>query len=141
PFKQRFSASYITGAHHFKTGMSVDESLRRDTTATRGDTPFTYTFRSGVPISLTEYASPVLGGEAKIRPDLGLFVQDQWALGRLTLNLGLRYEYHRTYADAITTPAGPLVDAHSLPKLDCLPCWHDINPRLGGALDLFGNGK
>jgi hypothetical protein len=141
PFKQRFSVSYITGGHRFKVGMAADESLPRNTYTTRGDTPFTYTFKNGVPSSVTEYASPVIGGEVKIRPDLGIFVQDQWTARRLTLNLGLRYEYHRSYAAAITTPAGPLVDSHSLPALDCIPCWHDINPRFGVAYDLFGDSK
>src|SRR5262249_4909931 len=107
----------------------------------RGPTPFTYTFRAGVPISLTEFASPVTSGEVKIRPDLGIFVQDQWKLHRLTLDLGLRYEYHRVYADSLTTPAGPLVDAHDLPRVDCIPCWHDLDPRFGVAWDVTGDGR
>ena len=141
PFKQRFSMSYVTGTHHFKVGMAAEESLPRMTTTDRGPTPYTYSFRAGVPISLTEYASPVLTGEVKIRSDLGVFAQDQWTVHRLTFNLGLRYEYHRTKADPIDTLAGPLVDAHSLPGLDCIPCWHDLDPRLGVVWDVFGDGK
>ena len=64
--------------------------MPRLTRTDRGPTPFTYTFRAGVPISLTEFASPAVGGELKIRPDLAIFVQDQWKRDRLTINLGLR---------------------------------------------------
>ncbi len=141
PFKQRFSMSYIAGSHTLRAGMSADESVNRRTYTSRGDTPFTFGFTRGVPTSLTQYSSPVIGGEVQIRPGLGAFVQDQWNIRRATLNLGLRYEYHRVYADAIDTPAGPLVDAHHFDRVDCLPCWHDISPRLGFAYDLLGNGK
>src|SRR5207302_275200 len=120
----------------------ADESLPYQSFVDRGATPYTYTFRGGVPISLTEYASPTnSNSEVKVRPDLGIFAQDQWTLHRVTLNLGLRYEYHRTKADPVTTFAGPLVDSHALPGLDCIPCWHDIDPRFGIVWDVFGDGK
>jgi len=142
PFKQRFSMTYATSSHRLKAGFAVDESLPYQSYVDRGPTPFTVTFSNGTPISLTEYASPTnSNSEVKIRPDLGIFVQDQWTFHRVTLNLGLRYEYHRTKADPVTTFAGPLVDAHVLPGMDCIPCWHDIDPRVGVVWDVFGDGK
>jgi hypothetical protein len=142
PFKQRFSMTYLAGAHRIKTGFTSDESLPYDSFVDRGATPYTYTFRAGTPISLTEYASPTnSNSEVKVRPDLSVFAQDHWALHRVTLNLGIRYEYHRTKADPVTTFAGPLVDSHNLPGLDCIPCWHDIDPRFGIVWDVFGDGK
>ena len=142
PFKQRFSMTYLAGAHRLKTGVTSDESLPYTSYVDRGATPYTYTFRAGQPISLTEYASPTnSNSEVKVRPDLSVFAQDQWTLRRVTLNLGIRYEYHRTKADPVTTFAGPLVDSHDLSGLDCIPCWHDIDPRFGVVWDVFGNGK
>ena len=72
---------------------------------------------------------------------LGAFAQDQWQLKKLTLNLGLRYEYLNAYAPATNRPAGPLQDAARFQQVDCLPCWHDLYPRMGAVYDLFGNGK
>jgi len=142
PFKQRFSMTYLKGSHRLKAGMSADESLPYQSYVDRGPTPFTVTFRNGSPTSLTEYASPTnSNSEVKIRPDLGMFVQDQWSLRRVTFKLGVRYEYHRTKADPVTTFAGPYVDAHALPGMDCIPCWHDIDPRFGVVWDVFGTGK
>ena len=134
--------TYLAGSHRLKAGFAADESLPYQSYVNRGPTPFTVTFRGGTPISLTEFASPTnSNSEVKIRPDLGIFAQDQWTLHRVTLNFGLRYEYPRTNADPVTTFAGPLVDAHDLPGLNCIPCWHDIDPRFGVVWDVFGDGK
>ncbi len=142
PFKQRFSMTYLAGAHRFKTGFSADESLPYESYVDRGPTPFTVTFRNGTPTSLTEFATPTnSNSEVKIRPDLSIFAQDQWMLHHVTINLGVRYEYHRTKADPVTTYAGPYTDSYNLPGLDCIPCWHDIDPRFGIVWDVFGNGK
>ena len=45
-----------------------------------------------VPNSIVQWAGPN-HTENKIKLDLGLYAQDQWTLKRLTLNLGLRFDY------------------------------------------------
>ncbi len=60
---------------------------------------------------------------------------------RLTLNLGGRYDSFNGTVPAITLPAGPLVGERSFPEVKNAPKWHDASLRLGGAYDLFGNGR
>ena len=142
PLVERFSLSYLTSAHHIKVGLNSMESVQSHTYTGNGmpTLPVSYVFNNGAPVSLTEYASPI-SSDAQVRPALGIFVQDQWRLRRVTLNLGLRYEYLRAFAGAEDLPAGALVGARSFPQVDCVPCWHDLNPRLAAAYDLFGDGK
>jgi Carboxypeptidase regulatory-like domain len=141
PTNQRFSASYVTGAHTFKVGVLAMETARDYLNGTdRGGLPYQYTFNNGVPTGLTIWVSPLLQAAAQ-KLSLGLFGQDQWRIGRLTLNLGLRYEYANAYAPELQREAGPLQDAASFPEVTCLPCWHDLYPRVGVAYNLFGDGK
>jgi hypothetical protein len=104
------------------------------------DSAVSYTFSNGTPIQLTEYAAP-LDTQEKMRPELALFAQDQWKLSQLTLNVGLRLEYLHSFVPAINSPATLLVGARSFAKVDCVPCWKDVNPRFGASYDLFSNGK
>ena len=136
---QRFSASYITGSHSFKGGVLAlehDQTTGND----RGSLPYTYTFNNGVPSSLTQFVSPLVWDQNN-RLALGAFFQDQWKINRLTVNAGVRYEYLNQYTPAFSRPAGPITDPLSYPQATCIPCWHDINPRLGVAFDPFGSGR
>ena len=139
PINQRASMSYITGSHTIKAGMLALETLDPGK-ATTERLPFSYTFNNGMPTGITEFVSPVTTTQS-LKMGLGLFVQDQWRINRMTLNLGMRYEYVNAYAPAIDRPTSLLADAASFPEVDCLPCWHDINPSAAVAYDLFGNGK
>ena len=140
----RASMSYVSGAHHFKTGMFMEHASSRSSsittsTDTRG-LPLSYTFNSGVPVQLSQSVSPS-NSQRFMNPEFALFAQDQWTVKRLTLNLGLRFEYMRQSAPAIDLPVGLLSDARHFDPLSCIPCWKDINPRVAVAYDLFGDGK
>jgi len=135
---QRFTVAYVTGAHAFKTGIQVMEGWRNIEQKPNGS--MDYTFTNGQPISLTQWATPI-EERMRLKAAIGLFAQDQWTVRRLTLNLGLRFDYLNAFNPAISLPAGPFMPVRRFDQVDCVPCWKDIGPRAGFAYDLFGNGK
>jgi hypothetical protein len=143
---QRGSMNYVTGSHAFKVGFTTQEAWHHawydDGGPARGIGPglVSYTFLNGRPSSLTEYAEPVTFDE-RLKVNLGLYVQDQWTMKRVTLNLGVRYDYFNAYVPAQSLSAGPFVPARSYNQVECVPCWKDISPRVAAAYDVFGNGK
>ena len=137
---ERFSVSYITGSHAFKTGISVEEAINHTETHVAGNV--NYAFRNALPTQLTQYATPYTVLQ-KTRAEMGIFAQDQWAIKRLTLNYGLRFEYFNGYVPAqqiSATPSG-WVTAREFAAVSGVPAWKDLTPRVGAAYDLFGNGK
>jgi hypothetical protein len=143
----RFNVSYLTGAHSIKTGVFLMYGLTGGqnsyTTRTPGQVnglPVSYTFSNGTPISLTQFATPTFTLD-QLNPDLGLFVQDQWRVGRVTVNAGLRFDWVHESVPAISEGAGMLVPARSFAAVDNVPNWKDLNPRFGISWDPFGDGK
>jgi hypothetical protein len=143
---QRGSVSYVTGSHAFKVGFTTQEAWHHawydDNGPGAGIGPglVAYTFFNGLPSQVTQYAEPVTFSE-RLKVNLGIYAQDQWTVKRLTLNLGLRYDYFNAYVPAQDLGAGPFVPARHYDEVPCVPCWKDINPRLAASYDLFGNGK
>jgi hypothetical protein len=131
------SMSYVTGSHNLKVGALVLQSYRDlYQPFERG---VSYTFAGRVPESVTYYASPL---NAKMRTrQIGLYVQEQWTLNRLTLYGGLRYDADQGWNPAQDVPAGPFVGARHYDEVRNVPNWKDINPRVGFAFDLFGTGR
>src|SRR4030043_267094 len=76
---------------------------------------------------------------------MGLFVQDDWRItDRLTLNLGLRYDYNTGLEFDQSGLASVQFLADYIPGFENPGLRHDKNniaPRLGFAYDLFGNGN
>jgi len=152
---QRFSATYVTGSHTFKTGVQVEELFTDNFFQTNGN--LTYQFRNGVPNRVTQFTTPYLEQEGA--RELGLFAQDQWRVSRWTLNYGLRFDYIRGFVPAQNLPGtprpldkfndlfpgalrdNPWVGERSFDAVNDIPAWKDLNPRLGASYDVFGNGR
>ena len=137
-YNMRFAANYVTGSHAFKLGMQDmwgTRNYRYDTNQAQ-----TWTFLRGIPSGITEYARPLIDTE-HLKSALGLYAQDRWTVQRLTVNAGIRFDYHNAYVPAQDLAAIPFVAARQYGEIDDVPNWKDLSPRVGGTYDLFGDGR
>jgi hypothetical protein len=134
----RGSISYVTGSHAFKAGFTLVMGEYEQTSRTL--TNRQYTAFNGLPTSVIYFGTPVVA-QNRVRPNLGLYGQDQWTVKRMTVNAGLRFDWFRAdYPDQSAPPTQYVLVTRSFPGAVAVS-WKDLSPRLGLAYDLVGNGK
>jgi hypothetical protein len=149
-FTEQVAASYVTGAHSMRVGVTVSQARWRLVQQYTGDVqPVTY--NNGAPVSVT-LRIPT-DRRNSIDMDMGLYAQDHWTFRRATVSGGLRWDWFRTSTNPETLPAStwnPAVTYSDCPDgINNLnqACtgrvlnWKDLNPRVGVSFDVFGNGK
>jgi hypothetical protein len=144
------AASYVVGSHSLRAGATLSNGDWRLLTMWTGDMqPITY--NAGRPVSAQlRLPSDRSNG---IKRDLGIYVQDRWSLGRLTVNAGVRYDqFIGETRESTVLPSrhgagatfGDCPDGTWDPGELCtgeVQNWKDISPRVGIAMDVFGNGR
>src|SRR5690606_19259045 len=72
------------------------------------------------------------------------FINDTWAVGRFTLNAGLRFDRYNAWLpeqEQLAATVGPVsVEAKTFSQVD-LFTWNQLAPRVGGTFDLTGDGR
>lgn len=146
--RYRASLSYVPGSHSLKVGWGDINGFVEEERYMVGP-PISYRFNSPVvngvviptPNQLTQWATP-FSNRTHQDHDLGAFVQDKWTLNRLTLNLGLRYDWFAvSFPEQHVGPATLLPNRNfTFPEQESLN-WKDLSPRIGGVYDLRGDGK
>ena len=143
--------SYVTGSHALKFGFTLDDGIWKRGSQTFAPTDSELLLFNGVPAFIIAHATPYTVN-VDLKADLGLYIQDTWTIDRTTLNLGVRWDYLRqdipaqdTSAFANQPPGSNAAGTWAPTRLyDAIPKaanWTDINPRIGVAYDLFGDGR
>ena len=75
---------------------------------------------------------------------IGVFVNDSWAMGRLTVNAGVRYDRYTSFTpeqQQLAWTTGPVsVAAQTFPE-QTYAAWNSVAPRIGVTYDLKGDGR
>jgi hypothetical protein len=136
------SGSYVTGAHNVKFGYQG--AFHRDIdnlfTIISNSQRLMYTFNNGVPNLITMDAGP---WTRQVRTEYAaFFAQDSWTRDRLTVQAALRYDRAWSYYPAQSIgPDRFIPNAISYEQTTGIEGYNDFSPRIGGAYDVFGNGK
>jgi hypothetical protein len=135
----RASVSYVTGSHNIKVGYG-GVALVSDLQNFTNDLNLAYTVSNGTPISLTQNLLPYT---VRYRTrNASVYVQDQWTLGRMTLQGALRFD--RNWSFSPEQQIGPtrfLPTPLVFPETPGVDAYKDLSPRGGVAYDVFGNGR
>ena len=143
--------SYMAGRHLLKTGGLVEHLRTNKLTATNIRGGYTFanvqTLLAGKP---TRFVGVPPGAQLeRVRPNTlyGFYVQDDYrATDRLTLNLGLRYEFYTIPAEmnGLDTSLRNIFTDSSFtvgPPFAENPSFNNWAPRVGFAWDVKGDGR
>jgi hypothetical protein len=133
------AVSFVTGTHNVKIGyqgaLLIDQRK-----GFWNDQFVQYRVNNGVPDQITQIINRY-GTLQSVRND-GFYVQEQWTLGRMTLQGALRYDHAWSYFPEQTVgPVRFFPTAVTYPRTTGVEGYHDLWPRGGVAYDLFGTGK
>ena len=100
----------------------------------------TFRVNNGVPNQLTMTISPY---QRNSRAGFdAVYAQEQWTLGRLTLQGALRFDHARSwFPEQQEGPTRFLPTPIAFSETKGVDSYKDITPRVGVAYDVFGNGK
>jgi hypothetical protein len=133
------SMSYVTGRHSFKVGYQ-GTLMTDDRTWYSNNNDLWYRFNNGIPNQLTQTISPWTN-DARAGWD-ALYGQEQFTMGRLTLQGALRFDVARSwFPEQNIGPDRFLPVAYHFPEEKGVNSHKDITPRMGAAIDVFGNGR
>ncbi|MGI8672621.1 MAG: TonB-dependent receptor [Luteitalea sp.] len=128
------------GEHQIRTGVQVQHAPYGQIFDSLGHGDLVARYRNGVPDSVTVYNTPVSTNMSQF--ELGVFVQDSWALTRrLTVNPGLRFERHTGSLGAQSAAAGQFVPERTFASQSNVVAWNSFVPRLSATYDLSGTGR
>jgi hypothetical protein len=75
---------------------------------------------------------------------IGMFLNDTWSVGRLTLNLGVRYDRYKGWIpeqEQMAATIGPhSIETQTFPEQTFFT-WNQVAPRTGVVFDLTGDGR
>jgi hypothetical protein len=131
------SSSYVTGSHSFKVGFQDSFGPYRRWQNANGDLYQTY--NNGEPRTVTVLNTPINSGE-RLDAAFGIYAQDSWTLRRLTVNVGMRWDYLKQRVTGQEAQAGRFVDTPAYDDI-VMPVWKDWSPRTSVVYDIFGTGK
>ena len=135
----RGSVAYVTGSHNLTFGADTRLGFASPSTnAVPGNV--TYVLLNSLPSSVTYSSGPIIQRNRYL-PDIGIFGQEQWTMARLTVNAGIRFDMFRAgYPDQVLPAAQYRPQERRVTGANVVS-WTDLNPRLGVAYDLFGDGR
>ena len=154
--------TYSRGQHSFKFGMDVHRFQSNGTIVGNGRGSYTFGAQTSAPTSGYAFADLLLGlptntARSPYSPRIydrtgiyALYAQDDWKITRrLTLNVGLRYEYNLPTFEKYNTlsnfnPATGNIDiagSGSVSKGLWNPNYKNFEPRFGFAFSPFNNAK
>ena len=135
---------FLGGGHEFKTGyrMWIQEGHTDVPEHPAGDYQLTYDRVNGLahqPVEITTFNFPVFPSNRS--NSISGYLNDHWQVSRrLTVNLGVRFDYDHSFLPEQTKEQGQFGNAGSFARFEG-NTWKDFAPRVGVALDLTNDGK
>lgn len=135
------SMSWVTGEHNVKVGFDFSRGYRTIETL-QNNGGITQRYRNGVVDSVSIPSQPSIL-DTNIDAEVGVYLQDSWTRGRLTVNPGVRFDYIKDSIADQTAASGRFLPERRFTQADYkpLPSFADVSPRFGASYDLFGDGK